>query len=375
MRGLVMMLMAVDHSDALISTERHIRANSWLAEQADGILAAPVLVRDAFLTRLATHVCAPTFLFLAGVAIALSGARRRAQGAGPFAIGGHLFARGAVLVVLELTVMRWIWGEPMTLLLVLYAIGGSMMAMAFLRVLPAAAVTAVGAALIVGAEPAIEALGGFSVTPPLWQAALLSGGLHFGDAPANAPPSVVVFYPIASWLGVMCLGFGLGHRIRRRAPMVPWLLFWGVVGVLAFGALRWWGGVGEMNYPRRDGTWQQWLNASKYPPSLSFLSGTLGVACLLLAGLWIVQSQRVWRQRVWRSNPLLVLGQVPLFFYLIHIPVLWALDTWVPDRILPPNTMRGTWLGAGLCILALWPVCGLYRWYKQKWRHAWTHYL
>lgn len=369
MRGLVMMLMAVDHADGLVSAQRHLGGDGLLLRgQGSAALEAGPL-----LTRVSTHLCAATFLFLAGTSIALSAARMRARGLGEARITGHFALRGAVLIVLELTVMGMIWaranGAPMTLLLVLYAIGGAMIAMSLLRLLPTAAVVALGLGLILGVEPAIEALGGFRVSPPAWQAALLAGGAY-GAGP-GIPPSILIAYPIAGWLGVMCLGFGLGKRILSGRAIAPWLILWGLLAVGLAVGLRYLGTIGEMGLPRDpDGNWMHWLRMSKYPPSVTFISGFLGTSAVLLGALWLVQPKRGGR-----LDPFLVLGQVPLFFYLAHIPAIWLIVEHAPGEWFPRNTVQGTWLAALACIVAMYPACWLYRAYKQKYRHAWTRYL
>jgi hypothetical protein len=56
------------------------------------------------------------------------------------------------------------------------------------------------------------------------------------------------------------------------------------------------------------------LNTSKYPPSLLFLLMTLGPAMLFL---WAVDA----RTPQW-LRPALVFGEVPMFYYPLHIPLI-----------------------------------------------------
>src|SRR5271163_804799 len=86
-RGAVMILMAIDH----------VRVYSGIP--AGGPTAG------IFFTRWITHFCAPAFAFLAGTSAFLYG--RKLSGKGPLA--RYLIERGLILVILELTVIRFAW--------------------------------------------------------------------------------------------------------------------------------------------------------------------------------------------------------------------------------------------------------------------------
>jgi uncharacterized membrane protein len=75
MRGLVMVLMVVDHA-AMAFDRHHLDEDSALYANA-GTMALPAA---EFFTRWITHLCAPSFVFLAGVALALSVERRAIRG-------------------------------------------------------------------------------------------------------------------------------------------------------------------------------------------------------------------------------------------------------------------------------------------------------
>src|ERR1700722_11589078 len=86
-RGAVMVLMAIDH----------VRVYSGLP--AGGPTAG------IFFTRWVTHFCAPAFAFLAGTGAFIYGRKL----ADPRALAHYLVARGLLLVLLELTVIRLAW--------------------------------------------------------------------------------------------------------------------------------------------------------------------------------------------------------------------------------------------------------------------------
>jgi uncharacterized membrane protein len=64
-------------------------------------------------------------------------------------------------------------------------------------------------------------------------------------------------------------------------------------------------------------TFFSFINCEKYPPSLLYLLMTLGPAIIVL-GLFDRISHPL-------TRPLVTLGRVPLFFYLLHLAVIHAL--------------------------------------------------
>src|SRR6476620_8347485 len=85
-RGLVMVLMAIDH----------VRVYSGLPAGGPD--------PGIFFTRWVTHFCAPAFVFLSGTSAYLFG-RKLAPGE----LVRYLVTRGLLLVVLELTLIRFCW--------------------------------------------------------------------------------------------------------------------------------------------------------------------------------------------------------------------------------------------------------------------------
>ena len=141
MRGLVMVLMVVDHA-SMAFDGTHNPLDS--AMYPDAMTAA--LPAGEFFTRWMTHICAPTFVFLAGTALALSVERRIAKGAPAWEIDKFILTRGAIIALLDPTIVSL--GSGRLTFQVLFAIGLSMMCMAVLRRLPWAALLAVGDGLV-----------------------------------------------------------------------------------------------------------------------------------------------------------------------------------------------------------------------------------
>ena len=376
LRGLVMMLMALDHVDAACN-HRHAQGDStaWISAFH---LSAP-----DFLTRWCTHLCAPTFLLLCGVGIALSRERSVARGETKHAFDGHLLRRGLVLVLLEVTLVSFYWRAAQgdaslsltpAFLQVLYALGVGMMLMVPLRRLSGRAQVFLAAGLLV----AVEFVHRLSIdqghgTPFVLQL-LATGGVGGWNASLQGGPAMGVFviYPVLAWLPVMLIGHVLGWSLVQRRVTPRALLKLAGWSFLLFAALRALDGFGNMALHRRSGELIEWLHCSKYPPSFTFLAMELGLAFLILAALMRAQDALV---RLPKWNPIEVLGQTALFFYLLHLPMIGALRA---IGALPGHrdgSAAQSWLGALFVVLACWPVCAAYRWYKQRWRHGWTRYL
>ena len=107
MRGLVMVLMVIDHASMAFDGS-HLSEDSALYPNA----ATMALPAAEFFTRWITHLCAPTFVFLAGTALALSVERRVAKGANAWEIDKEILTRGAIIALLDPTIVslgsgRW----------------------------------------------------------------------------------------------------------------------------------------------------------------------------------------------------------------------------------------------------------------------------
>jgi uncharacterized membrane protein len=158
LRGLVMVLMALDHVRDYFGDTRVDPTNMATTTAA------------LFLTRWVTHFCAPTFFLLTGTSAYLS-ARRRGGGAG---IARHLVTRGLWLLVLDAIVLRclgWQFNADfrVTILIVLWALGWSMIVLAALVRFPPVVAATFGAVLVAGhnlldgVNPA-----SFGALAPLW---------------------------------------------------------------------------------------------------------------------------------------------------------------------------------------------------------------
>ena len=311
LRGLIMVVMALDHTRDFFHGPSIQGINALdLSQTTAGI----------FLTRFITHYCAPTFAFLAGTGTFLAILRGKARRG----LSGFLITRGLWLIFLELTILMWFgWMFAVDvhsyILATLWSLGWSMIVLAGLIHLPLWAIVTFGLTLVLGhnAFDAVkpEAWGAWA---PLWQV------LHAGGKLTLAGNiQVRVFYPLIPWLGVMGLGYAFG-AIYQWAPAVRqrWLLRLGSALIAGFVLLRWsnlYGNPTPWTAQKSAGfTLLSFLDVQKYPPSLCYLLVTLGPGLILLAVF--ERGTPKW------LNPLLVFGRVPMFYYLLHIPLLHGLS-------------------------------------------------
>ncbi len=377
MRGLVMVVMALDHVRDFFS--------SYNFEPTD-LEKTNVLL---FLTRWITHYCAPTFMFLAGTSAFLYGNRGRTKGE----LSRFLWTRGLWLVVLELTWVRFGWTFNLNFLsanggATIWAIGWSMVALAGLVYLPMTAIAAVGLGMVFlhntldGVSPdAFGSLGWF------WR--ILHAG---GPFPTWNGGSFSASYPLIPWIGVMASGYVFGQLYTWPAGRrQKWLLSLGAAMIALFLILR---------LPNLYGDASRWspqpnpvfsvfsvLNCTKYPPSLLYLLMTLGPVMCLLCLFERVRTEPI--------RPLLVFGRVPMFYYLLHLPLIHGLALLVESLLgkhdavkllagSSPFTSLPADYGFSLGVVYfVWVaiICALYlpcRWFmnlKARRRDWWLSYL
>jgi uncharacterized membrane protein len=356
LRGVVMVLMAIDHASGFFNAGRVVTDGPTLYHPGTALPAAQ------FLTRWITHLCAPTFVFLAGAALALSVTRRRALGDDEGTIDRFIASRGLFIAALDPLWMSWVFAPGHVLLQVLYAIGLGLVAMVPLRRLPDGFVLATGLVLAVGGEAltglVLSVDGG---TPGIAAALLLTGG-QLGP--------VIVAYPLLPWLAIMLLGWWFGRFVERSgAERARRLLAFAALIVLAsFLVVRGVDGYGNMRLLREDGSLVQWLHVSKYPPSLAYVTLELGLAAALLAGLLWAEGAR---DAV--AGPLAALGQTALFFYVLHVHALFLVSRAL--HLEHATGIAGAYIGGLATAAALYPLCVRYRRYKRAHPDGWARYL
>lgn len=372
-RGVIMILMALDHT-------RDFFGKTGFNPTDPANTTVPL-----FFTRWITHICAPVFFLLTGTGAYLS-LRRKSK----HELSQFLFTRGLWLIFLELVLFRCFgfqfnFDYHMTLLNVLWALAWSMIVLSALVYLPASLVTTFGVVMIASHN----LLDSFRSSNPLWSI------LHSPNFILAVPQHFVfVAYPLIPWVGVTAAGYGLGQIYswasgRRRT----FLLRVGVGLTTAFVVLR---GLNYYGDPVRWTTQKaaaftvlSFLNTNKYPPSLLFLLMTLGPTMLFL---WAVDGGT---PRFLR--PALVFGKVPMFYFLLHMPLIHLLAVivcyarygqvhWMFESpnlgkfpITPPPgwgfSLPVVYLLWAFVVIALYPACRWFAALKQRRSDPWLSYL
>jgi uncharacterized membrane protein len=371
LKGLVMVIMALDH------TREYFHAAARVFGPLDPLHTSWAI----YITRWITHFCAPTFSFLAGLSACLVGRRKTiAQ------LSGFLWRRGLWLVFMELTIVNFAWYFDVHFhspsLLVIWALGISMLVLAGLVYLPKWAILVFSCTLIFGHNLLDPIHVDGSV---LW--AILHDGGSF-DFPANY--HLWVGYPLIPWIAVMSLGYCFGSLYDPAFDSVKRKRILNAIGisaVLLFLILNWTQVYGDhlrwKHYPTFSQTLMSFFNRSKYPPSLMYLLMTLGPALIFLANVEGLKGRII--------DFFCTFGRVPFFFYILHLYLVhliamifaqfsgfgWEkmiLPFWV--NFVPALNGYGfhlwvvyaVWIG----IIALaYPLCKRFDGYKKSHREKW----
>lgn len=186
MRGFVMILMVIDHcSMAFDRNHKNMAYDSAMYPEA---LTVPLPALE-FLTRWITHLCAPTFVFLAGTSLAISIERKVARGVAAAEIDRSIVVRGAIIALLDPTIVSL--GSGRWTFQVLFAIGVSMMLMAPLRRLPTRILLTLAVAWIVLGE---------IPTGWVWDPPGSSSILAAFTVATYGSPELAIKYPVIPWL-------------------------------------------------------------------------------------------------------------------------------------------------------------------------------
>lgn len=377
MRGIVMIIMALDHVRDLLHT------TAITQQPTDLNTTTPVL----FFTRWVTHLCAPTFVFLSGASVFLSMKRRPDA----HAFRRFLLTRGLWLIVLDLTLINFgLWFDvhfKLFLFNVVATIGAGFIMLALLLNCSPRTIAIIGLAILF--------LHNLAPLVPGAETSLFKKVLMPFFAPASFPLGggrvFVIGYPPIPWLGIMLLGFAAGRLFDSETLQLRSLFVKiGLASIGLFILLRFiniYGDPGRWSYQKSSlFTFLSFINVTKYPPSLQFCLLFLGLLFLILAALQNIKTK-------W-TDVVCVYGKVPLFYFVVHfyiihllVLVMLFLQGFKPSDMVfgfnfgRPKTGSGiplwgvymVWIGI---VLTMYPLCKWYGRYKEKNKGKnWLRYL
>lgn len=389
LRGLVMVIMALDH----VRDFFHKAVVEGSGDVATGPTDLDHTTPALFFTRWITHFCAPIFVFLAGSSVYLLSLKKSKR-----QLSSFLIKRGIWLLIVEVVIISLGWTfNPfynVIILQVIWAIGMSLILLGVLVYLPFNVIFIIGFIIVFGHNlldyPAIShGLKGGLIPDLLYFT-------QFSIYNIDNSHVILIVYAFLPWTGVMLLGYCFGKLYRpevdpgRRRKI---LLQTGSGLLLLFILLRFINQYGDpvpwATHPRGSVfTFLSFININKYPPSLDFLSVTIGGGMLILA---LLENRRNAITGFFR-----IYGRVPMFYYIVHLHLIHLLvvigffqQGYSTSQIITPNMpflfrpndfgyplviVHLIWI---LVVLLLYPVCKKYDRYKtanvnKKW---WLSYL
>ncbi len=375
LRGLVMIIMALDH------TRDFFHKEAFTGDPLDLATTTPFL----YFTRWITHFCAPTFVFLSGVSAWLQSRRKTKKELSRF-----LITRGLWLVLAEITLVTFgISGDiyfGMFILQTIWAIGISMVILGLVIRLPFNAILIIGLLIVFGHNSIDFAEAARKGNVPVWW--------NFLHLPTVVPlwgnHVLGIFYPFLPWTGLMMLGYCCGKLFsitepERRNKRLLWM---GIGALLLFIVLRFIDIYGDPGHWVQQKTtlysFLDFMDVQKYPPSLLYICATIGGALIFLA---LIKNTTNGLAKI-----ITIYGRVPFFYYILHFYMLHSLSIifylarghsmeegmkgvqGLPFKFIIPGEGYDLWVVYAIwlaVVIALYPLCKWYDNYKTKHKEKW----
>ncbi len=381
LRGLVMIIMALDH------TRDFFHKPAFTDDPLNLATTTPML----YFTRWVTHLCAPIFVFLAG-----TGAYFQSQRKTKKELSSFLIKRGLWLLIIEIIIMNLAFSFDLKYSLIalqtIWSIGISMIILGIVIFLPFAVILAIGSVIVLG-HNMLDSFEAGRTTPIGWWYSLLHqpGFYKLWDG-----HNLLILYPFLPWTGLMMLGYCFGKLFLKYegAQRRKMLVMLGIGLLLLFAALRIPNLYGDpRNWSEQKNALYSFLdvmNVQKYPPSLLYMCATIGIGMLLLAAFGNVRNRL--------TKFITVYGRVPFFYYILHFFLIHLVSAicylarghsfsegahvsngnGFQPNFTQPN--EGFSLGMVyviwvLIVLSLYPLCKWFSEYKQKHKDWWLSYL
>jgi len=380
LRGLVMIIMALDH------TRDFFHKEAFTGDPLDLATTTPFL----YFTRWITHFCAPVFVFLSGLSAWLQSQRKTKKELSRF-----LITRGLWLVLIEITLITFgITGDihfGLIVLQTIWSIGISMIILGLVIWLPFPVILTLGLLIVLGHNTLDFAEAARQGKVPVWW-----NFLHLPTVvPLWSNHMLGIFYPILSWAGLMMLGYCCGKIFTANEPKRrnKILLGIGTGALLLFAVLRFIDKYGDPGHWVKQKnalyTFLDFMDVQKYPPSLLYMCATIGIALIFLA-LVKNSSSRL-------AKIITIYGRVPFFYYILHFYLLNLLHVIVflarghsfaegmkgfpqlPIKFTIPGEGFNLWIVYAIwlaVVIALYPLCKWYDTYKTNHKEKkWLSYL
>ncbi len=377
-RGIAMVIMALDHVRDMF----HIHANT------DDPLNLATTTPALFFTRFITHYCAPTFVFLSGTSIYLQSMRKTKK-----ELSSFLLKRGLWLIFVEWFIIAFAWTfNPSYSLFpfqVIWAIGISMVILAFVVRLPFKVVLALGLLIVLGHN-----LLDIPEAAPGFKAGFWWDLLHHGAYviyPLTPNHAIFIAYPFLPWTGLMMLGYCTGVFFSPKFSQVQRRKIISSIGIgliLVFVLIRFINIYGDPVpwTAQKNGlfTFFSFINVYKYPPSLLYMCITIGPSLLLLSLMENFKNRF--------TNFLTIFGRTAFFYYILHLYLIhllaaiyfFAMGHSMPEAIESVKTMFflfvlpgvgfglvGVYIIWAAVIIILYPLCKWYDRYKTSHKEKW----
>ncbi|SKB38137.1 DUF1624 domain-containing protein [Daejeonella lutea] len=379
LRGLVMIIMALDH------TRDYFHISAWTQDPLNLVTTTPAL----FLTRWITHFCAPIFTFLAGTSIWFQSKNKNRKDLSTF-----LIKRGIWLVIVDIVIFNFAFSfDPsytIVALQTIWSIGVSMIFLGLLIWLPFSWILGIGLVIILGHNSLdfYEAShkGTFSV---IYSMIHRPGFFSLGEG-----HGLFVFYPVLPWLGVMILGYCFGklftayaglerQKILMKLGFGVIILFVIIRAINVYGDPKLWSVQNNVLH-----TIFSFIDTQKYPPSLLYAAMTIGPGILFLSFFEKTKNAL--------TNIIVVFGRVPFLYYVLHFFLIHALCMVFfllrghnfSEGIHEGPNMLPNFIAANegyslsivyviwICVvIILYPICKWFSEYKKTHRKWWLSYL
>ena len=375
LRGLVMIIMALDH------TRDFFHKEAFSGDPLDLATTTPFL----YFTRWITHFCAPAFVFLSGVSAWLQSQRKSKKELSRF-----LITRGLWLVLVEITLITFgITGDiyfGIFILQTIWSIGISMVILGLVIWLPFSAILVIGLLIVFGHNIIDFAEATRKGNVPVWW--------NFLHLPTVVPlwgnHVLGIFYPFLPWTGLMMLGYCCGKLFTNTEPerRNKILLGMGIGALLLFIILRFidiYGDPGHWTQQKNTlYSFLDFMDVQKYPPSLLYICATMGGALIFLA---LVKNTT---NRL--SKIITIYGRVPFFYYILHFYILHSIAVILyltrghsmeegmkgvqrlPFKFTIPGEGYDLWVVYAIwlaVVIALYPLCKWYDNYKTNHKEKW----